>query len=546
MHEPKSAHIPIAAPPPLSPEVEAATQPIAVLNEIVRIATLELGLQPVLQRITDALAGHFEWELVALALVHPDTGTFVCEAVTSSVPTLVEVGYTRPLGTGVVGEVAARRQAVLIDDVRIYPNFVDTTPGVLSELCVPVLHKGELVAVLNIESTRLAAFQGQLQILQAIADQIAGTIASARMYEELKQRARLMEMMSEVSRTALKATNLDGFLNRVARYIHECFPLEIVSILLHDAERGQFVAAAYGGTSFAKRGERWPVARGIVGRCIRQAKTQIVPDVKSDSDYININSTVVAELVVPIRHRNEVLGVFNVESRSADIFTPANILAFEMFADQIAGALRLVRANEDLAVANAKVEQQTRDLQIANEALTGMVEKFHAWSAHDSLTALYNRSHFDKVFPVEWRRAARSRVPLSLILADIDRFKEYNDANGHLAGDECLRSVAEAIAETVHRAADVVTRYGGEEFAVLLPYTDRESAMHIAETIRRRIESMRIDHPTSPSNAMTISIGVATVIPDGDEQRSRTLIEAADRALYAAKRAGRNRVVAHE
>jgi diguanylate cyclase (GGDEF)-like protein len=321
------------------------------------------------------------------------------------------------------------------------------------------------------------------------------------------------------------------------RYVHERFPLEIVSILLHDEGRGQFVAAADAGASIAKRGERWSIACGIVGRCLREGKTQIVRDVKSDDEYIRVNANVVAELVVPIRHRDEILGVFNLESRSADIFTPANILAFELFADQISGALRLVRTNE-------KVEQQARDLQFANEALTGMVEKFHAWSAHDSLTALYNRSHFDKVFPVEWRRAARSRVPLSLILADIDSFKAYNDKHGHLAGDECLRRVAEAIGETMHRAADVVTRYGGEEFAVILPYTDRESAIHMAETIRRRVLSLHIEHPTPASKWMTISIGVATIIPDGDEKKASTLIEAADRALYSAKRTGRNRVVA--
>jgi diguanylate cyclase (GGDEF)-like protein len=514
------------------------------LNEIARIATLDLELRPMLQRITDALSRHFDWQLIALVAIDRGAEVFVCEAVTSSIPTSVQVGYTRPIGTGVVGEVANSRMPLLIDDVRAHANFVDTTPGVLSEICVPIEHKGELVALLNIESTRLAAFHDQMQLLKTVAEQVAGAIASARMFEELKQRARLMEMMSEVSRTALDATNLDNLLDRVAEYVHARFPLEIVSILLHEAETREFVAAADAGATIAYRGKRWPVTAGIVGRCIRRGITQIVHDVSSDPDYINVNDKVVAELVVPIRHREEILGVFNLEAANPEIFTPANVLAFEAFADQIAGALKLFRTNEELAKAKAEVEQQKRDLQLTNESLTGMVEKFHSWSAHDSLTALHNRSHFDKIYPVEWRRASRSRVPLSLLFADIDHFKEYNDAHGHLAGDECLRRVAEAIAETIHRADDVVARYGGEEFAILLPYTDRSAAAHLAEMLRQRVESLKIEHPESKtSNVLTISIGVATAVPEGDERYSTALKEAADRALYAAKRGGRNRVV---
>ena len=542
MSQRDSTRLPISALVPEPPAPPA--RPLEVLNEIARIASLDLELQPMLQRITDSLARHFDWQLVALVIIDPASDSFVCEAVTSSLPTSVHVGYSRPIGTGVVGEVASNRRAILIDDVRTHVNFVDTTPGVMSEICVPIEHKGQLVAVLNIESTRLAAFHDQMPLLKTVADQVAGAIASARLYEELKERARLMQMMAEVSRTALDATNLDDLLNRVARYVHERFPLEIVSILLHESETREFVAAADAGATIAYRGKRWPVTSGIVGRCIRQGLTQVVRDVTADPEYISVNEDVVAELVVPIRHGSEILGVFNLESAKPEVFTPTNILAFEAFADHIAGALKLVRMNEELARAKAEVEQQKRDLQMSNESLTGMVEKFHSWSAHDSLTALFNRSHFDKVFHVEWRRASRSRVPLALLFVDIDAFKQFNDARGHLAGDEFLRRVAEAITETIHRADDVVARYGGEEFAILLPYTDRLAAANLAEMLRQRVESLNIEHPTSTTaSVLTISVGVAAAVPEGDERNARSLLEAADRALYAAKRAGRNRVV---
>lgn len=516
---------------------EADARHLEALNELARIATLDLELNPMLQRITDAIAAHFDWQLVALAMAEPGWARFTCRALTSSLPTAVHVGYSRPLGSGVVGQVAASQEPVLIDDVRLHTNFVDTTPGVLSEICVPIKHKDELVAVLNIESTRLGAFRDQLPLLKTISDQIAGAIASATRYEELKQRARLMEMMSEVSREALGATNLDDFLARVVRYVHSRFPLEIVSIRLYDRERQQYVRAADAGATIERAGDRWPVTEGIIGRCIRTGLTQLVRDVNADREYIRANAHVISELVVPIRFRDELLGVFNLESRVTDVFSPANVLAFEAFADQIAGALRLVRTNDELVGAR-------QGLQAANEQLTHMVEKFEQISTHDSLTQLHNRLHFDNAYPIEWRRAARAKAPLSLLLADIDAFKEFNDAHGHRAGDDCLKRVANAIRETVHRAGDVVVRYGGEEFAVMLPDTDRQSARRLAETIRQHVMDLAIEHPASATGRfLTISIGAATCIPDRDERKSATLVEAADQALYAAKRTGRNRVV---
>jgi diguanylate cyclase (GGDEF)-like protein len=512
---------------------DANARELAALNELARIATLDLELGPMVQRITDALASHFGYELVALVMTNPDGAAFTCQALTTSLATEVHIGYTRPLGTGVVGEVAATQHAVLIDDVRLHTNFVDTTPGVLSEICVPIRHNETLVGVLNIESTRLGAFNGQLPFLNTIADQIAGAIASATRYEELEQRARLMQMMSEVSRDALEATDLDGFLGRVVQYVHARFPLEIVSIRLYDRDRQEYVRAADAGRRVGN-GTRWPVSEGVIGRCLRTGKTQIVPDVTEDPEYIAANENVIAELVVPIRSRNELLGVFNLESSVADVFTPANVVAFEAFADQIAGALRLLRTNDELVEAK-------RGLQSANERLTTMVEKFERISAHDGLTELHNRLHFDKLFPVEWRRAARTHTPMSVLIADIDWFKDYNDAHGHRAGDECLRRVARCIRDTVHRAGDIVARFGGEEFAVLLPNTDLQSARRLAETIRQRVMDLEIEHPSGCP--LTISVGVATCLPEGDEQNAVALIDAADKALYAAKRAGRNRVV---
>jgi diguanylate cyclase (GGDEF)-like protein len=129
-------------------------------------------------------------------------------------------------------------------------------------------------------------------------------------------------------------------------------------------------------------------------------------------------------------------------------------------------------------------------------------------------------------------------------MLDIDYFKFFNDTAGHQAGDDCLRSVARTLLETLHRAGDVVARYGGEEFAVLLPETDVEHASQLAETLRARIEALRIPHAASPLGNVTVSIGAATVVPPRDGSGCEELVRVADAALYDAKRLGRNRVVA--
>ncbi|HVS30344.1 MAG TPA: diguanylate cyclase [Thermoanaerobaculia bacterium] len=497
-----------------------------------------------LQRITDALARAFDWQLVVLVSIDPERHRFVCEALTTSVPTVVHAGFHWDLGSGVVGEVAERLEPIVIDDVRLHPAFIDIMPGVMSEICVPVMHKGQLVSILNIESTRAAAFHDQLPLLLTVADQIAGAIASARLYGELQRRARLMEMMSEVSRTALEATNLREFLDRVVRYVYQHFELEIAAIRLYDAATEEYVRAADAGATSQRPGNRWPLTAGITGRCLRTGRTQLVRDVEADPEYERTSATVTAELVVPIRLRGETLGALNLESPSADVFSAANVIAFEAFADQIAGALKILRTNEELTAAKLQLEQQKRDVQFANTNLAQMIDKLNEVSALDSLTGIHSRRHFDHMLGIEWRRAARARRPLALVIGDIDSFKAYNDRLGHPAGDECLRRVAAAIGETVQRAGEVVARYGGEEFAVLLPDTDAESATRVGETIRARVATLAIPHPSSPTGGeLTISVGVAAAMPDGDEHNAPTLIHSADRALYAAKRAGRNRVV---
>lgn len=159
----------------------------------------------------------------------------------------------------------------------------------------------------------------------------------------------------------------------------------------------------------------------------------------------------------------------------------------------------------------------------------------------DGLTGLANRRHFDEQLLLHWRQCQRDQAPLALILVDVDHFKRYNDHYGHLAGDTCLRAVAQALGQGMQRPYDLAARYGGEEFACLLPNTSANGARHVAEQLQRLIEALALPHEASPlAPFITVSQGVAVRVPVASDE-PRQLIEEADTLLYRAKLEGRAR-----
>jgi diguanylate cyclase (GGDEF)-like protein/PAS domain S-box-containing protein len=163
-------------------------------------------------------------------------------------------------------------------------------------------------------------------------------------------------------------------------------------------------------------------------------------------------------------------------------------------------------------------------------------------SYRDGLTNAANRRMFEEVFEREWGAARRSDRPLSVILLDIDFFKEYNDSYGHLAGDECLRRVADLLGGAARRPRDLVGRYGGEEFVVLLPETDASAAQLVAENCRRIVQEAMIPHQRSrAAECVTVSLGVSSIVPNESDD-AKAFLEEVDRMLYKAKQSGRNRV----
>ena len=189
--------------------------------------------------------------------------------------------------------------------------------------------------------------------------------------------------------------------------------------------------------------------------------------------------------------------------------------------------------------------QTEAELRRARDALETLNQTLKTLAMEDGLTGLANRRKFDVTLDTEFSRAVREASTLALIMIDVDCFKQYNDIYGHAAGDECLQAIGRTVAAlAANRPGDLAARYGGEELAVLLPNTDVQGALALAERIRHAVRDLKIAHAGTATGFVTLSAGVEALIPSALGGQSKELIEAADKALYQAKMEGRDRVCA--
>lgn len=256
-------------------------------------------------------------------------------------------------------------------------------------------------------------------------------------------------------------------------------------------------------------------------------------------------------LTVPLKnHDEEVMGVLQLlnarDRHSGEVisFSSETKPLIEALASQASVALEnthLLQEQQQLKKdLELKVDERTSELKTALQKLSRAHEMLKELTTIDAVCGIKNRQYFDESYVLEWKRAARQRYPISLLLLDLDHFKLVNDTYGHLAGDECLHTIAHGIESQLKRPADILARYGGEEFVVILPHTYNSNAHLLAEQIRAHIEELSIFTEGNEIN-ITISIGVSTITPRQDND-GRELIAAADKALYEAKGEGRNKV----
>lgn len=433
-------------------------------------------------------------------------------------------GYARPIdgfdpSTGVIGRVARTRQAVFLPEVAGDADYVSADPAIRSEISIPLLAHGEFLGVLNVES-RDRLGDRDLGALSVVADRVAAALALALERSRLAARAAIFQQLVTFSATVSSVLSARELYEVIVQAVDRVVPADLWALTVRDGA-GLFVVQAEQGAGGAI-GRIIAPGEGMAGRAIRDGilvrsadyvRRDFPPSLRSRSGPDSYGWAI----GVPLIQDGETIGALTVARTDVDHpFTDLEIEALELMAGEVT-----------LAVSNALLHGAVAEMAI-----------------RDPLTGLHNRRFFDEAFLT--LTAGRARMPevdcppLAVILFDLDNFGDFNKRHGHLVGDDVLR-VFGRILQGRLRTADLVARFGGEEFIAVLPGATRSDACRIAEEIRTALEATPVPSGNDESQTVTVSAGCAQAEPGGGTPDE--LIRAADVALAMAKRAGRNRVV---
>ncbi len=352
--------------------------------------------------------------------------------------------------------------------------------------------------------------QRDVDVLMTAAGQVSVAVENARLFAEEQRRSRQLAFLNNISRTAISSDDPVHMLDQIVGEIQKNFSFDHIGIGLLDYGTKEIEIKAEAGATAQAKGKRIPIGIGILGRVARTGERALVQNgVEGQIGAILPESRSV--LCIPITYGETLLGALNIESRNDSAFFPQDVLILNTLADLLATALH-----------NAFVFQKLQQQSIT-----------------DGLTGIKTRRFFWEALSAEWKRASRSGRPFSVVLIDLDKFKEVNDTMGHFEGDLVLARVGRLL-EQKSRQSNVVARYGGDEFIILMPETGPEQAEVLAERLRQWITQ----DPMLSDHHITGSFGVASFPMHGFSIED--IIRVADAGMYVSKRSGGNRVSAAE
>jgi diguanylate cyclase (GGDEF)-like protein len=481
---------------------------IAVLYDAGQAVLSTFDLDEVLQRILAIARDYFHLRNVAIVLLDKESQELYVRS---------QIGWDQgqdkarlALGQGITGAAALKKQPVYAPDVTQDARYFCSAKSTRSELAIPLMVQDEVVGVLDCQSDRVDHFDSEtIDLLTLFSTQASMALQNARLYSLEQQRARQLQAINAIAQQTTAVLDLEELLRRVCQLIQEAFRVSHVSLFLredHDlvlrAHHGTLTPRIPQGGRFAATQKPWSSI--LADSCTSMELERDLNDAPGTKFFAESAS----RMCIPLISFGQTLGVLALDSAKTDAFRDGDQQSLESVADICATAIQ-----------NAHYVDRVKQLAYL-----------------DGLTGIFNRRFFELRIMEEIERARRGCLGMAVIMADIDQFKRLNDEFGHVLGDEVLRQVSSLFHQQL-RKIDVVCRYGGEEFGILVTQVNAEQALGVADKLRKMVEEWPF--PGVP-RTVTISAGAAA-FPEHGTTRDE-LVRAADSALYAAKQAGRNRV----
>ncbi len=490
-------------------EAQRRTKEFELLTEIGQAISSHLDQDEVLRTVQVELGQIFDTSTFYIAFQEEDEIRFELE---------IEGGVilpkrSRKFGNGLTEYILRTGEPLLIESdleqtrQKLGVEFAPPRPA-RSFCAVPIFLGGKPAGVMAAMSTeRESQFQARdLEVMQTAAGQLGVAVENARLFTEEQRRARHLAFLNTISKMAISSEDAAQMMADIVREIQKNFRYDHIGIGIMDYATKDIEIKAEAGTTSQTLGRRIPVGSGVLGKVARTGVSALVQNA-GPGQLAGVLPESRAVLCLPISYGETLLGVLNIESRDENAFAPQDVLILNTLADLLATALH-----------NSFVFQRLQQQSIT-----------------DGLTGIKTRRFFWEALSSEWKRASRSGRPFSVVLIDLDKFKEVNDSLGHLEGDLVLARVGRLL-EQKCRQSNVVARYGGDEFIILMPETGIEQAQVLAERLRLWLAT----DPMLEEHHITGSFGVASFPVHGFAMED--LIRVADAGMYVSKHAGGNQV----
>ena len=486
------------------------SEELHVLNEIGRALSSTLNKEDLLRKIWEELRRLFDVENFYIAELDPahDEINFHLEMIDG----MRMPKRSRPAGNHLTEYVIRTRQPVLIRDnyvAEVQKLGVEPIRSRGCFCCVPLVAYDHAIGAMAVFSDHDHAFdEGHLELMRVLASEASIAIENARLFNEERTKARHLSLLNTISRNAIATLNPDEMLAKITEQLEAGLTHDHIGIGVLDYSTRELVIQAEAGARRGTLGQRIPLGAGLAGQVARNGQMAVYSAASpADAALKPLLADSVAAIALPVFYAEQLHGILYIESSKPVDFSEEEILLLRTLADLISGALH-----------NAITFQRAQE-----QAMT------------DGMTGLKTHRFFMEALSAEWKRSTRAGRSFSLVLMDLDRFKFVNDFYGHLDGDLVLQRVSH-ILEINCRRSDVVARYGGDEFVILMPETDSAQSHQLAAKLRSWICS----DPVLREKNVTSSFGVATFPLNGSTPQE--LIQVADASMYLSKHQGGNAV----